>query len=75
MMVAEDLRKWLAGRWVEPFIDVRTIIKRGPNHLRQADTAKAAIAVLVEHGWLSPSIGAETVDANSAGKSWKVISG
>ena len=73
LQLGEDLRKWLQDRWAEPFIDVRTIIKRGPNHLRQADTAKEAVAVLSEYGWLLPSDGDETVDRNSARKSWKVV--
>ena len=38
-------------------------------------TVKAAIVVLVEHGWLIQSERREIVAGNRAGKSWKVVRG
>ena len=70
---AEALREWLIDRWTEPAIDIRTVVKRGPNHLRQADTVKQAMGVLVEYGWLVPSTETELVDGSRARRAWSVI--
>jgi hypothetical protein len=70
---AEALRQWLIDRWTEHAIDIRTVVKRGPNHLRQADTVKQAIGVLVEYGWLVASVETELVDGNRARRAWSII--
>jgi len=70
---AEALKQWLINRWTEHAIDIRTVVKRGPNHLRQADTVKQAIGVLVEYGWLLPSAEIELVDGNRARRAWSII--
>jgi hypothetical protein len=49
---AELLRKWLLDKWHEPEILPREILRYGPNSLRESPTARAAISLLVQHGWL-----------------------
>ena len=49
---AELLRKWLCDKWQEPEILPREILRYGPNSLRESPTAKSAITLLVDHGWL-----------------------
>ena len=66
-------RRLLLNRWAEPFIDVRTAVRYGPNHMRASDTMKAAVDVLVKHGWLLQSERREIVNGSRAGKSWKVV--
>lgn len=49
---AEMLRKWLLEAWGETNVLLREIMRKGPNALRESPVAKAAIKLLVEHGWL-----------------------
>jgi len=51
---AELLRMWLMHTWFEPEVLLSNVMQKGPNSLRESPTAKAAIAILVEHGWLVP---------------------
>ena len=50
---AEALRKWLVERWPEPDILLRDVMHDCPiRALRKGPPAKAAIALLVQYGWL-----------------------
>lgn len=49
---AEKLRKWLLERWEHPEFTLRDVMKSGPNCLREAPSARAAIATLIEYGWV-----------------------
>lgn len=69
---AEKLRLWLRDVWRREYITVRAVVRRGPNALREAPTAKAAIALLVEHGWLVP-VKDITVDGHRASEAWRVV--
>lgn len=60
---AETLRAWIVERWPERARalgrDPTTILPSdvaqcGPNALRETKEAKAALAILAEHGWLAP---------------------
>jgi hypothetical protein len=50
---AEALRKWLVERWPEPDILLRDVMHDCPTRaLRESPKARAAINLLVQHGWL-----------------------
>lgn len=50
---AEALRKWLLTRWQHPEVLPRDVLRLAPiRALRESPAAKAAIAMLVKHGWL-----------------------
>jgi hypothetical protein len=50
------------------------VIQRiGPNAIRDSKTAKAAIAVLVEHGWLVAAQSGTIVDGTAVGKAWQIF--
>jgi hypothetical protein len=49
---AEKLLKWLMTDWGEPVIGLSVIYQFGPNSIRDAETAKCAVAILESHGWL-----------------------
>ena len=50
---AEALRKWLVERWPEPEIVLRDVMNKCPTRaLRESPKARAAINLLVQHGWL-----------------------
>lgn len=50
---AETLRLWLLERWTEPLISIRAIVRLGPNTLRDAKKAKAAVGLLEQNDWLA----------------------
>lgn len=60
---AERLRDWLHKSWPNiaqskgrnpQFVLPGDVTQFGPNSLRDTKTAKAALGVLVQHGWLQP---------------------
>jgi hypothetical protein len=70
---AEKLRTWLIDRWKKDLVSVRVVTQRGPSCMRDADTAKALIAKLVEHGWLVPFSGSEMVGGQKAKAAWRIV--
>lgn len=51
--VAETLRKWLLEAWPHPEVLPSEVVQRAPiRALRESPAARAAIAVLEDHGWL-----------------------
>ncbi|MGB0660086.1 MAG: YfjI family protein [Mangrovicoccus sp.] len=69
---AETLRKWVQCRWGEPFIDVRTIVNRGPNSIRSTDLVRRLIAILEANYWLSPHEGPQFVNGAMARNCWRI---
>lgn len=51
---AETLRSWLMESFPYREITVRDVVQLGPNSLREAPKARAAIALLAAHNWLTP---------------------
>lgn len=50
---AEALRKWLLTNWPHPEVLPRDVLRLAPiRALRESPAAKAAIGMLVKHGWL-----------------------
>jgi hypothetical protein len=71
LRAAERLRVWLCG-WPEDVVSLPDIYQRGPNPLRAAAEARAAVAVLVEHGWLAPE-GEGDVGGKRRKEVWRVV--
>lgn len=49
---AEKLRVWLIEKWGQAEVLPGDVVQHGPPPLRDTKKAKAAIAYLVQHGWL-----------------------
>jgi len=71
---AAKLLEWLKTAWTEPLIGLSTIYRMGPNSIRDKATAKAAVAVLEDHGWLQkyreqhPVVG-----GNPVREAWRIV--
>ena len=68
---AEELLAWLRDKWpaicaANPsnFVSLPDIYQRGPNAIREKATAAAIVAVLVDHGWLTPVPGRHRVNGH-----------
>jgi hypothetical protein len=71
---AEKLLDWLKTSWGEPLISLRAIYRLGPNSIRDAQTAKRAVSILEDHGWLKRYEGAPvTVAGQPVREAWHVI--
>lgn len=71
---AEKLREWLQSKWKEEkseLIQFRDIVRYAPNSLRDSVKAKAAIAILEEHGVLVSSKN----EGRKTGKKWRIMGG
>lgn len=65
IVLETKLLDWLAGSWKEPFVDIRTIVQRGPNKVRDADTAKRCVDILEANGWLLRGQGKQSIPGKS----------
>ncbi|MCK9542486.1 MAG: YfjI family protein [Novosphingobium sp.] len=69
---AENLREWLIGR-ADNVIGLSTIYQRGPASIRQADKARSAMKVLVEHGWARPLPDGAEIEGKQHKEAWRII--
>ena len=70
---AETLRQWLLGAWSHSEITTREVVRLGPNSLRESPKAKAALAILEEHGWLVPLEPGTVVRGTPRAKAWRIV--
>ena len=73
LCAAEELRSWICDRWREDFIDKRTMMKKGPGHLRDGNTLKRCIQKLEDHGWLVRQNGTRVIDGSNSKTYWRVV--
>ena len=69
---AEKLLEWLKA-WPEPRVGLSVIYRLGPNSIREAETAKKAVKVLEEHGWLVREPGRQIVSGSPVREAWRVV--
>lgn len=68
---AESLIEWLRQRELKLFRSVN-VLQHGPNQIRVKPRFDAAVAKLVENGWLTECEPGTLVDGKKAKKSWRV---
>ena len=70
---AEKLLTWLQESWDEPMISLVDIYQTGPNSIRVASTAKKAVAILEQHGWLKKAEGkSHFVNGRNVRDAWEI---
>lgn len=70
---AEALRRWLMDGWPGREVLTRDVVRLGPNSLRESATARSALGVLENHGWLV-RLDAGTVVRGAARKeAWRIV--
>lgn len=69
---AETLRQWLLARQ-GGVISLSTIYQCGPNSIRQAAKARAAMKVLVEHGWARSLPDGAEIDGKHHREAWEIV--
>ncbi len=66
------LLDWLKTTWGDDLVSLPDITRLGPNAIRSRDAAKAAVATLVEAGWLVPLTGGAEVRGERRREVWRV---
>ena len=69
---AEKLLEWLKA-WPEPLVGLSVIYRLGPNSIREAETAKKAVKLLEEHGWLLREPGRQIVSGSPVPEAWRIV--
>lgn len=72
LQAAERLLHWWQSQ-PEPAQHLATIYQRGPASLRDAVSARAAVATLEEHGWLRRLPAGEIVDGQPRREAWGLV--
>jgi hypothetical protein len=71
---AEALRVWLLTRWEHPEILPSEILRHAPiTALRECPAARAAIAILVKHGWLVALPQGPTIRGAVRKEAWQIV--
>lgn len=72
---AETLRRWLLESWPHPEVTSADVVNRGPNQLREAVKAHAALSLLERHGWLVPLEPGAMVRGKARKAAWRIVRG
>lgn len=72
---AETLRRWLLESWPHPEITSAEVVNKGPNQLREAAKAHAALLLLERHGWLIPLDPGTEVRGKARKAAWIIVRG
>lgn len=72
---AEKLRRWLLDGWPHAEITSAEVVNKGPNALREAVKAHAALGILERHGWLVPLDPGAVVRGKARKAAWRIVRG
>ena len=74
LIEAQKLLAWLQSSWWHPVVSLPDIYRLGPGSIRHAASARRAVGILVDHGWLvlAPPCEIEGVPRREV---WRIIRG
>jgi hypothetical protein len=73
LLLAQRVLDWSQRQWTEECISLPDIYQRGPNAIRDKETAAKLVKILTDHGWLIPQVGGAEVDGRFRREAWKVV--
>jgi Protein of unknown function (DUF3987) len=74
LKLAMQLRDWMLRSWTAPNISLPDIYQRGPNAIRDRDTALRVVSVLEKHGHLVKVEGSALVRRERRRDVWRIVS-
>jgi Protein of unknown function (DUF3987) len=74
LKLAMQLRDWMLRSWTDPNISLPDIYQRGPNAIRDRDTALRVVSVLEKHGYLVKVEGSALVRRERRRDVWRIVS-
>jgi hypothetical protein len=69
---AQRLLAWLHTAWCGPVVSLPDIYRLGPGSIRDVASARRAVAILVDHGWLAPASACE-IAGTWRREVWRII--
>jgi Protein of unknown function (DUF3987) len=72
---AEKLLEWLKTSWREPLIGLGAIYRLVLNSIRDKESARNAVSILEDHGWLVRAGLPATVDGKPVREAWQIVRG
>jgi hypothetical protein len=73
LRLAQRVLDWLHRTWGEPNSSLPDIYQRGPNAVRDQGTARKLVAILVDHGWLTPIEKGATIAGHFRREAWRIV--
>ena len=70
---AQTLLTWLQTTWPEPMVSLPDIYQRGPNAIRDKNTAGKLVGVLEDHGWLTRVPGGAVIGGHPRRDVWLIV--
>jgi hypothetical protein len=75
LLRARQVLEWLLTHWSEAAISLPDIYQFGPNAIRNAATARSAVTILEEHGWLIRIPAGAVVAGTRRKDAWRIVRG
>jgi hypothetical protein len=75
LRLAEEVLSWLLNSWKDPLISLTDLYQRGPAPVRDAKTARLAVTILEEHGWLLRQEGGAEISGQRRREAWRIVRG
>jgi hypothetical protein len=73
--LAEEVLSWLLIAWKNALISLTDLYQLGPARVRDAKTARMAVAILEEHGWLLRQEGGVEISGQRRREAWRIVRG
>jgi hypothetical protein len=73
--LAEEVLSWLLIAWKNALISLTDLYQLGPARVRDAKTARMAVAILEEHGWLLRQEGGVEINGQRRREAWRIVRG
>ncbi len=75
MRRAQAALDWLLNHWSESPISLPDLHQRGPSAIRDTKTARQAVAILEDHGWLIRIPEGAVVAGERRRDAWRIVRG
>lgn len=72
LRLAQAALTWMQTEWSHNEISLPDLYQRGPNRIRDKDTARTVIGVLEDHGWLIEIPGGAIVNGIRRQEAWRI---
>jgi Protein of unknown function (DUF3987) len=73
LALAEEALSWLLTSWKELCISLPDLYQLGPAPVRDARTARVAVAILEEHGWVLREEGGAEINGQRRREAWRIV--
>jgi len=73
LLLAQRTLDWVERKWPHGHVSLRVLYTRGPNGIRDSNTAKRIATILANHGWFIFADKAIEIDVHKTKDAWRVV--